>query len=299
MAFVKNQKKAYVFAFSAIFMWSTVAVAFKIGLRYFHFVHFLTIAIAISMVISFSTLLFQKKLSLIKKLNKTDWFWLVVGGFANPFLYYLMLFKAYSVLPAQIAQALNYTWPIMLVILSVPFLGQKLNLKSFGALLVGFVGVYLIASQGQPWPLQPSEPLGVVICISTSVVWAGYWIINTKLKTDGVLNLFVNFVVGFLLILPIALLVPINYVVEFKGWLAVIYTGFFEMGIAFIFWLSAMRLTERTDKISNYVFLSPFISLFFIYLILNERIYITTFIGLLLIISSIFLNRYFSAKPRL
>ncbi|MDA3890139.1 MAG: DMT family transporter [Salinivirgaceae bacterium] len=293
---MKNQNKAYFFAFAAILLWSTVAVPFKIGLRYFHFTHFLIISIAVSVLISFIVLVLQKKLILLKGLTKKDWLWLMAAGFINPFMYYLMLFKAYSILPAQIAQALNYTWPIMLVLLSVPFLGQKLNLKALSALLIGFVGVYLIASQGQPWPLQPSEPFGVLLAISTSLVWASFWIINTRLKTDGVLNLFVNFAFGVLFTLPVALIVPMNYSVPLTGWVAVIYTGIFEMGITFIIWLSAMRLTERTDKISNYVFLSPFMSLFFIYLMLHERIYLTTFLGLALIIGSIFLNRYFSKR---
>lgn len=296
---MNRQKKAYIFAIIAIFIWSTVAVPFKIGLQHFHFIHFLFITITIAVLVSLSTLIAQKKMQLLKELTKSEWTWLIIGGFMNPFLYYLMLFKAYSILPAQIAQALNYTWPIMLVLLSIPFLGQKINLKGFGALLIGFIGVYLIASEGKPWPLQPSEPLGVILAVSTSIVWAGFWIINTKLKIDGILALFVNFSTGWILTLPIALYIPFDYAIKMQGIIAVIYTGLFEMGITFIIWLMAMKLTERTDKISNYVFLSPFLSLFFIYLFLNERIYITTFTGLILIIGSIFLNRYFSNKKNM
>ena len=295
---MNNQKKAYLFAFAAILLWSTVAVPFKIGLQYFHYVHFLLITIFIAVCVAFIALIIQKKLNLLKTLNRQQWFWAIVAGFINPFLYYLMLFKAYSILPAQIAQALNYTWPIMLVLLSIPFLGQKINGKGFASLLLGFFGVYLIASQGNPWPLQPSEPFGVVLAISSSVVWASFWLINTKLKADSVVNLFINFLVGLILTLPLALWVPSNYTVPMVGWMAVVYVGIFEMGFTFIIWLSAMKLTERTDKISNYVFLSPFMSLLFIYLILHEGIYFTTLAGLLLIISSIFLTRYFGKKSK-
>jgi len=291
---MKKQSKAYLFAFIAIFFWSTVAVPFKIGLRHFHYIHFLFITILIAVLVSLGALIIQNKLRLIKKLDKKEWFWAMVAGFLNPFLYYLMLFKAYSILPAQIAQALNYTWPIMLVLLSIPFLGQKLNKKGFGALLVGFVGVYLIASEGQPWPLQPSEPFGVLLAVSTSIVWASFWIINTRLKTDSVVNLFISFSTGLILTFPLAVFVPINYTVPIQGWFTVIYSGIFEMGITFIIWLTAMKLTIRTDKISNFVFIAPFLSLFFIFILLDEQIYLTTFVGLSLIISSIFLNRYFS-----
>ncbi len=293
---MNNQKKAYLLVFTATFLWSTVAVPFKIGLKYFHFIHFLFITIFIAVVVSFISLLVSKKLHLLKTLTKKQWLLSIIAGFLNPFLYYLMLFKAYSLLPAQIAQALNYTWPIVLVLLSALFLGQKLNLKSLLALLIGFAGVYLIASQGNPLNIQPAEPFGVILAISTSVVWASFWIINTKLKTDSFVNLFINFLTGLLLTFPLIFLEPFNYSIPLTGWISVIYSGIFEMGITFVIWLSAMKLTSRTDKISNYVFLSPFISLFFIHLILHENIYYTTFTGLLFIIGSIFLNRRFSKK---
>ena len=35
-------------------------------------------------------------------------------GLLNPVAYYLILFKAYTILPAQVAQPLNMIWPIVL-----------------------------------------------------------------------------------------------------------------------------------------------------------------------------------------
>ncbi len=293
---MKQQSKALLIALIAILFWSTVAVPFKIGLRHFHFIHFLFVTISIAVIVSFMNLVFQKKLKQVSNLSKKELLLGVVGGFLNPFLYYLMLFKAYSILPAQIAQALNYTWPIIIVLLSVPFLGQKLKLLSVLTLIVGFVGVYFIASEGNLWPLQPSNPFGVILAISTSVVWASFWLLNTKSSANASVNLFLNFSVGWILSLPLIFLVPFNYQIPKLAWVAVVYSGVFEMGITFVIWLTAMRLTSRTDKISNYVFLAPFLSLFFIAIFLKEHIYTTTFVGLILIIVSIFLNRYLDKK---
>ena len=72
-------------------------------------------------------------------------------GLLNPFIYYIILLKAYKLLPAQVAQPLNMIWPIILVFLSVPILGQKIPGKSFIALFISFIGVYIISSQGQPF----------------------------------------------------------------------------------------------------------------------------------------------------
>lgn len=93
-----------------------------------------------------------------------------------------------------------------------------------------------------------------------------------------------------MLTMPLALSVPFDYEVSTASWIAVLYSGVFEMGLTFVLWLAAMRLTARTDQISNYVFLAPFMSLFFIYFMLNESIYLSTIIGLALIVFSVIMN---------
>ncbi|HAM97435.1 MAG TPA: EamA family transporter [Marinilabiliales bacterium] len=295
---MKNNSKAIFFALLSVLLWSTVAVPFKIGLSHFHYIHFVFITITIAVLVSFVALLLQKKLKLLRILTRKELQLSVFGGFLNPFLYYLILFKAYSILPAQIAQALNYTWPIMLVLLSVPFLGQKLKLKSMATLLLGFMGVYFIASQGQPWPLKPAQPFGVMLAIGSSVIWASFWIINTKSVLDVSLNLFLNFCTGWVLTVPLLFLIPLPANIPIIGWSAAVYSGVFEMGITFIVWLMALKLADRSDTISNFVFLSPFMSLFFIYLILHEQIYLTTLLGLGLIIAAIFIDKWMAGQKK-
>jgi drug/metabolite transporter (DMT)-like permease len=78
------------------------------------------------------------------------------------------------------------------------------------------------------------------------------------------------------------------------SWLGVagaIYIGLFEMGITFILWLKALTFSENTAKVSNLIYLSPFISLIFIRNVLGEPIFLTTIIGLSLIVTGIFLQQ--------
>ncbi|MEO0226228.1 MAG: tetratricopeptide repeat protein, partial [candidate division WOR-3 bacterium] len=51
---------------------------------------------------------------------------------------------AYSLLKAQEAQPLNYTWAIVLSILSVIILKQKIKIWHFIGLIIGFIGVFTI-----------------------------------------------------------------------------------------------------------------------------------------------------------
>jgi drug/metabolite transporter (DMT)-like permease len=67
--------------------------------------------------------------------------------------------------------------------------------------------------------------------------------------------------------------------------------GLFELGITYIFWLKALQLSETTGKISNIVYLTPFVSLIFIHFVLRETIHYTSVVGLCLIVGGIMVGR--------
>jgi len=289
---MKNQKLAYVYALSAIFLWSTVATAIKITLRYFDPYQMLFIATAVSLLAVTAILAFQGKLGEIIKPQGT-FYWYSAGlGFLNPFLYYVVLLKAYDLLQAQIAQPLNYTWPVMLVLLSAPLLGQKLNLKSMVAILISFSGVFFISAEGDLLHFEPSDPLGIILAVGSSVIWALFWIYNVRDKRQEAVKLFYNFLFGLIFITITIPFVSDFQLFNIKGLIAATYLGLFEMGITFFLWLKGMQLTVTNDKISNLVYLSPFVSLIFIHFILGETIYYTTLLGLVLIVSGILIQQY-------
>ena len=286
-----NQKKAYIYAISAVLLWSTVAVSFKIALQYVDFLQLLFFASFTAIIIYSSIALINGSYHELFKIKKREVLSSAFIGFLNPFLYYVVLFKAYSLLPAQIAQSLNYLWPAVLVLLSAPLLGEKLKFLSILSLLVGFVGVYVISTQGDLFGFKIDEPIGVALAAGSSVIWALSWIFNQKDKRREQTKLFWNFVFGFLYIFISVILFSELKLLNIEGIAAVIYVGFFEMGITFFFWLKALHLTERNDQISNLIFFSPFLALIFIHFVLGETIYYTTYIGLILIISGIFIPR--------
>ena len=288
---MRNHSKAYLYAGLTIIFWGTSASAFKLGLRYIDYFQLLFVATLTTVIFLFFVLLFQKRLDFFKTAIKQHYIHSLLLGFLNPFLYYVILFIAYSMLPAQVAQPLNFVWPLMLVLLSVPILKQKLKLKSIFALLVSFVGVIFISSEGNIVDLNFSNPLGVSLALSSSVVWALFWLFSMKDKREEVSKLFLNFIFALLFITITTLIFSDVKSINIKGLLAGIYIGLFEMGITFVIWLKALKLAGRTDKIGNLIYLTPFFSLIFISLILGEKIYITTFLGLILIIAGIFIQQ--------
>lgn len=290
---MKNKHKAIIYALISILLWSTVATAFKLALKEMDYYHLVLFSSLFSTIILFFIILISGNLSNLCKLKPKDVLFSGVSGFINPFLYYLILFKSYSLLPAQIAQPLNYTWPIVLVIMSALFLKQKIHRKHIISFVLCSFAISLISFGG----IKDStfSIIGIILALLSAVVWAGYWILNTKDSRDNSVKLFLNFIFG-----TIFILIYITIFVGFKlpgtlGLLSTTYIGLFEMGITFYLWSKALSLTESTASISSLVYLSPFLSLIFISLILGEKIYITTFIGLIIIISAIIYQK--SIRP--
>ncbi len=286
-----SQRQAIIYGLCAVLLWSTVATAFKLSLRHFSPIELLLYSGFFSTVLLGAILLYQGKFRLAFQCSRREYLLSIILGLLSPFLYYLILFKAYDLLPAQQAQPLNYTWAITLSLLAVPLLKQKIGWQQWLALLVSYSGVVVISTEGQPFSLQFTDPLGVALALISTVVWALYWIFNTRDSRDPVIGLFVNFLCSFPFVLGYYLLTTDLRVPPIRGLLGAVYIGTIEMGICFVLWLMAMKLTDNTARISNLIFLSPFLSLFFIYFLVGEKILTATFIGLILIIAGLFCQR--------
>lgn len=288
---MENQRLAYFYALLSVMFWSTVASAFKITLRYLDFLHLVFYATIVSIIALFIILCAQKKLNLLKGYSKIDYLHSLLLGFLNPFLYYIILFKAYSILPAQEALSLNYLWPITLTLLSIPMLKQKISLMSIFAIFISFIGVIVIATHGNILSLKFTNPLGVSLALSSTIIWSLFWIYNIKDRRDDVAKLFLNFLFGFIFILITLIVTKKLALPSVRGLFGATYTGLFEMGITFILWLKALSLSKTTAKVSNLIYLSPFFSLVIIRFAVGEEILTSTVIGLILIISGILVQR--------
>jgi len=239
---------------------------------------------------AFSTLIFFIILVVRKnpiKITRTALIRSVVLGLVNPAIYYIVLFKAYDLLPGQQAQPLNYTWPIMLTLLSVLFLGQSICFRDAVGIGLSFLGVILISTQGN-FRLSPDiHPLGIGLALGSSILWATYWIGNMRDSRPVIEKLFWNFLCGTVILFLILVCSGRFITPSIQAWAGIAWVGMFEMGITFIFWMKALELCGNPAKIANIVYLSPFFSLFFLNQILGESISWASIVGLLFIVLGI------------
>lgn len=288
---MSDQRKAYLYAIVVVLIWSTVASAFKISLQYLDFIQLLFFASSVSLFVLFIALVSQSKLTLLRTYSKKDYLLSGLLGFLNPCLYYAVLFKAYSLLPAQEAQSLNQTWAIVLALLSIIVLRQRITLKNIIALVISFVGVVIISTHGHVFSLKFSNVAGAILALASAFIWALFWLYNLKDQRDVVAKLFLNFLFGTLFIIIIVLVTKVSLKPTLAGFAGAAYVGVFEMGITFVLWFNALRLSKTTAQVSNMIYLVPFLSLLIIHFTIGEKILTSTIIGLIFIVAGILLQK--------
>ena len=288
---MRDQNKAYLYAVATVLLWSTVASAFKITLRYLDPLQLLLYASLASTSTLALTVIIQGKLRLALSYSKQQYLKSLLLGLLNPCLYYVILFKAYDLLPAQEAQPLNYTWAITLSLLSIPLLKQRIRLQEILAGFVCYAGVLVISTRGNVLDFRLSDPLGVTLALASTIVWALYWIYNARDNRDAVVGLFLNFTFALPFMFVLCMVFSDLRISSVYGLIGAAYVGLVEMGIAFVFWLIALRLSETTARVANLIFISPFVSLVFIHFLVGEEILPSTPIGLVLIVVGLLIQR--------
>jgi drug/metabolite transporter (DMT)-like permease len=287
-------KHGYSFAIAAILLWSTVSTAFKIALRFQTPAELLAWSSLFSLVILLA-ICFVTRERIIPS-SRREWFASLILGGLNPFLYYTVLFEAYHRLRAQEAQTLNYTWAIVLVLLSAPILKQRLHARDLLAVGLGFLGALIIALQGNFTSFRPDNPVGVALALSSSLLWALYWLFNLRDTRNALPKLTVAFLFG-----TVFSIVALGFregfrVPEWQGIAGAAYVGAFEMGITFVLWMEALRRSPNPARVSVLIYLTPFLSLVIINRILGEAIRWPTLIGLCFIVIGI-LSRFRRVSP--
>jgi len=287
---MNTAKKAYCYAVGATICWSTVASAFKLTLKSLSndIPVMLFWSSFFSLIVIGTAVVVMKKWPLVMASDVRFLLRSAGMGFLNPFLYYLVLFKAYSLLLGQQAQPLNYTWPILLTFFSAVVFKQKILKLQWLGLFLGLAGIAVISTRGRFLEWQILNLHGVVLALSSGLIWSVYWILNKRDSRPAVIKLGLNGFFGFVYLLLLVL--AVRGTIELPPLQALsgtLWIGMFEMGISFVFWMKALELSRNTAKMSSIVYMSPFLSLLMLHRFAGEPFLFSSLLGLILIIAGI------------
>ena len=195
---MNNNNKSILLALAAVLSWSTVATAFKVALTYLTHFEMLLVASVTSLAIFAIVLTVQRRWGVVMALPRKTWRYFALLGLLNPVAYYLVLFKSYDLLPAQIAQPVNYFWPIFLLVLLALFAKQRIPVKKYIGMFISLGGLILISLGGGQIGNLEISPLGLFLGLMSALLWASYWMVNNKNshKADATVACFMSFLFG-------------------------------------------------------------------------------------------------------
>ena len=280
----RQHRWSLVYGLVAVLLWSTMATAFKWSLNYTTPLQLIALASVVSWLFFLVALGVTGELKTLKSTSSGEITRSLLFGLLNPGIYYLVLFEAYDRLPAQDAMAINYTWGLTLPLISALFTRQWPSGRALALALLSYLGILVIATDGRLMALEFEHPMGVGLALLSTVLWGLAWSLNSLQKLEAIPALFLNFTAAIPVLWIVMWLDGSMVSLTWQSLAAGVYVGLFEMGIAFLLWLNALRMTQNTLQLSSLIFLAPVISLLLITTVLGEAISVATLIGLGLIL---------------
>ena len=159
-----------------------------------------------------------------------------VGGL---FGYHALFFAAMAHAPAAEANLLNYTWPLLIVLLSAPVLGLRLTARHLCGVAIGFCGSLLLLVRGTNFSADAVS--GYAFAAGAAVTWALYSVLARRMRavtTEAV----IGFCAASALLSALAHAVfEVTVVPDARALLVTLALGIGPVGIAFLLWDVGMK----------------------------------------------------------
>jgi drug/metabolite transporter (DMT)-like permease len=190
---------------------------------------------------------------------------------------------ALGMMPLPVFTAVIFASPLMVTALSAPLLGERPGVHRWGAVVVGFLGILVVA---RPWEGTPQGDfaLGIVLTLGMSLVYALYQILNRKLsgRDEPPMTLVQIGLVGTLII---SAAVPFDWVAPTVWqWALLVASGVVHAGIQLCLVRAFMLASASTLAPFNYVQIIAAVA--FSTLIFGEPADLPTLVGSAIVVAS-------------
>ena len=281
-----------------IIFWAAVPVVSKKILVEMTNVQMLFWSTLLSFVVLAGVLLMQGKVRLLTQYDARDYGWMGLLGFLGAYLYYVLLYGALALTSAAEGFILAYTWPILVSLLAAVLLGEKLTRRKIVAIAISFFGVLVIVTQGRIISVPFTSLRGDLLALVGAFVFALFSVLGKRVRYDQTVSATVYFAAA--LIAVTATVLPTSGIPwpSAAVWPWLIFNGVLVNGITYIFWFKALENGD-TFVISNALYLTPFLSLVYVYYWLEEPVLPSAVAGLLVIVAGIGVQAVRPRAPRL
>ncbi|HCC03680.1 MAG TPA: EamA/RhaT family transporter [Clostridiales bacterium] len=282
-------KKEYIYAIISVILWSTTATVTKLLLGNLDSMQILLLGSLFAIILLFIVNCIKGNLKEIKNYKLKDYFKIFIIGILGTFLYNLFLYLGINTMQASQAFIINYLWPIMTVIFACLILKEKITYRKIIAIIISFVGVIIVSSNGNLLNIEKNSIIGTIYCILAAISYGLFSVLNKKQNYNKFTSMMLFYLSSFCISLIYCLCAKKTFIPETNQLLGLLWIGIFTSAIAFTSWALALENGD-TARISNIAYITPFISLVWTSVILREKLSIYSIIGLIIIILGILIQ---------
>jgi len=279
-----------------LFMWASLAAASKIVLQEIDTFLFLFYANLFALITFVALVAANKEThAYFSKLKKDIPMLCLCGVFA--YLYYFFYYSALSIISATEASIINYTFPILIVVFDTLINRNRMSFFTILSLAIGLFGTIFILTGGNIFTFRLTNPAGAVYAFSAACSWALFSVLGRRPKGHLLLNNAVYMAVSFIISLITVIIFSGFTAPSLTTILLVLWLGSCVFALGTFIWFKLFELIS-VSLMANLVYVTPFATLLFIAVFLNENITIFHIIGLVIILSGVAVQKLDKRKQR-
>ena len=285
---LQNKTIGLSYALLCVLLWAFIPVVSRFGQLELDNFQFLFWSNILSLVVVCIPAIYLKKIALLKTINVWKQIKLVLLGSIGCAFYYLCLYYGYAHGKGLEVLIIQYSWPLLIVILSGIILKEKLTFISIAASSIGFFGIINVLTEGNISKLYFSNLSTNLVVLIGAFSFALFSVLSKKIQEEEYATTILYFLGGTLLS-TISMFFFSDFTLPSpKEMLPVILNGAFINGISYIFWLKALSLIPASIA-AILVFLTPVISTFLIIFFFKEPFVWANLVGLIMVLVAGFL----------
>lgn len=290
----KPDFKLFFCLFMVAVVWGTTYLGIRVAVETMQPWYITSFRQGLAALIVLAILLYKKQLA-----------WIGWGNFKIQFIPAVLMIVlangfttiAEQSVPSGLTSILSALSPLVVFLGGTMIGQQKLSLKGFFGVIVGFLGVVFIFRDGLGDILDPDYKTGILFLSIAILSWSVgtiYSKTHAHKSHNIALNLFYQFSIASVIQFVLALI--LNPDVDFNAWssrsiLATLYLSVFGSVIAFFCYHYALkRVTAIQVSVLNYI--NTIIAVFLGWLLLDEIITFDFLIATALIILGVFITNY-------
>jgi len=267
-----------------IFLWSLAFVLTRLALR-----HFSVYSLGFLRYLAASLTLLPMALAAgIKPPRRGDLKWFVAAGALGFFIYMIAFNKGCETVNVSTSSVMLATVPVMTALFARLVFGERLRPLQWLAIAVEFAGIVVLTMKDGTLTVNS----GILWLLLAAVSLCAYNLLQRFLtRSYSALQVTTYGIFAGTLMLAVFLPSSIGEARDASARLIsyVVFLGVFPSAVAYVTWAKAFAKAERTSYVSNYMFVTPFLTTLQGFLLVNELPDLATVTGGAIILSGAFL----------